>query len=92
MGHRAGPAGFHSILDFDGYQGPTGATYRQLVTFQYDQDTLEMAHAHSCTTDFFFAATVTPVTSDLAAAARELEGIGCKRHSSFYLETYLTLL
>lgn len=28
--------------------------------------------------DFFLAAVVTPVTADLAASAREMEGIGCK--------------
>lgn len=34
-----------------------------------------------CFSDFFLSAAVTPLTADLAAAARELDGIGCTFYS-----------
>jgi hypothetical protein len=40
-----------------------------------------MSHNLGVFSDFFLSAVVTPLTTDLAAAARELDGIGCTFYS-----------
>jgi hypothetical protein len=70
------------MVDYYGHSGALGSVCYKFIPREYVNPNSISCCLTWLPVDFFIAATITPMTADLAAAARELEGIGCENQLS----------